>query len=61
MNNEQYLATGGNYCPKCSSEKIEAGTFEADSGYASQSVECLSCSFKWFDLYELKGFEAKNS
>lgn len=56
--NERYLSFGGNRCPNCGSDNIEAksGSVEIDNGVASQGVDCNACGASWSDLYTLTGF-----
>jgi len=40
-------------CPKCKSSEIEGGSFNADTGYAYQEMNCLECCHEWRDVYLL--------
>lgn len=57
MNNEEYLAAGGNKCPNCSSDNIEGGGVDVDAGHCAQQVTCNDCDAAWVDVYHLTGFE----
>lgn len=49
----RYIKNGGNTCLNCGSEHIEGGSFNTDSGVASQSVWCNECDWEWDDIYAL--------
>lgn len=54
----QYCAEGGNMCPNCGSEDIEAQSgsdFDGDS--CSKPVMCNSCHATWDDVYVLSGYD----
>lgn len=52
-----YLDNAGNICPYCHSGNIEGGSFETDSGVASQKMDCNDCDAEWEDNYDLIGFQ----
>ncbi len=49
------LAQRGVRCLYCSSEYIEGGPVEIDSGGAYQRVTCADCGQSWTDTYTLTG------
>jgi hypothetical protein len=56
ITNKDYVNDGGNFCPHCQSNDIEAEHFEVDSGHAWQPVSCNNCGSTWNDVYVLTGF-----
>jgi transposase-like protein len=51
-----YLESGGNYCPVCRSEDIEAtGGFDFEGGYVYENIVCNNCNSEWTDEYTLTG------
>lgn len=58
MTNQEYAECGGNQCPHCRSDDVEASrNVEVDVGYASQLIQCNSCKAEWWDNYILVGYE----
>lgn len=57
LTQEEYVVDGGSHCPKCGSENIDAAPVEFSGNQIYQDVDCYDCGFKWFDFYELKGYE----
>jgi len=53
----EYLKGGGNYCPACGSDDIEADHFEADGTIAWRNVVCKKCDTVFQDNYEMKDVE----
>ena len=53
---EEYTKDGGQHCPKCDSENIEAGNIEADTSIAFCNVVCRDCGSEWTDEFVLKGY-----
>lgn len=56
LSEEGYVDGGGNYCPVCESNDVEAHGIQADSDYAWCDCKCLSCGSTWQDTYELTGY-----
>lgn len=57
MTNAEYVGHGGNACPYCKSDTVEAcGSAEFDSDYAVRKVECTTCEKTWQDVYSLTGW-----
>ena len=48
-----YLATGGNRCPYCHSERIESGPVETSHLGYSAIVDCHECGRVWTDIYSV--------
>lgn len=49
-----YLARKGTVCPVCGSNDLYADSgADLDTGYAYQTIDCLSCNSKWTDEYKL--------
>jgi len=44
-------------CPYCKSKNIEAGSIEANEGWAWQEVVCFDCHLRWRDVYTLTAVE----
>lgn len=54
---EKYLANGGNSCPHCESNNIEATRCaESDGPTASADIICNDCDSTWTDQYILSSF-----
>ena len=53
---ENYLKNP-NHCPKCDSENINCGSFNADCDYAWQGITCEDCQFEWDDVYTLTSID----
>lgn len=54
---KQYVKFGGNRCPYCSSEDLNAGKLQSDAGYVWQKVSCDHCAREWTDVYTLTGID----
>jgi transposase-like protein len=54
---EEYVQSGGVFCPYCKSGNIEGGSRETDSGIHTQTVTCLECKKQWTDVYKLTTIE----
>jgi hypothetical protein len=53
----EYLARGGQVCPRCGSEQIEGGGgMEVDGTTVVNHMGCLECDFTWRDVYSLQGY-----
>ena len=53
----EYLARGGQVCPRCGSEQIEGGGgMEVDATTVVNHMSCLECDFGWRDVYSLQGY-----
>jgi hypothetical protein len=53
----EYLARGGQVCPRCGSEQIEGGGgMEVDGTTVVNHMGCLECDFGWRDVYSLQGY-----
>ena len=53
----EYLARGGQVCPRCSSEQIEGdGGMEVDGTTVVNHMGCLECDFGWRDVYSLQEY-----
>ena len=50
---KRYIEHQGTSCPYCGSVDLDRGSFEADAGYAWQSVTCTGCGQEWEDIYRL--------
>ncbi len=50
---DEYLKTGGVFCPFCKSHDIEGSSVEINEGTAQQDVSCVSCGGAWQDGYRL--------
>lgn len=57
MTQRRYRRTKGARCPFCGSSELEGGSFNVDSGSASQEMSCLACDKEWHDTYELTGYQ----
>ena len=55
---DKYVKSGGVKCPKCESEQLEGGQFEADAGFVYQPITCNECGFSYNDTYDLVGVDA---
>lgn len=51
-----YLKNSGK-CPKCKSDKIDAGSIEHEDDKIYQPVKCFICEFQWYDEYTLTGIQ----
>lgn len=53
---KKYLELGGNFCPFCKSDEIQA-IAGIDGFYSElyQNVVCENCGETWTDIYVLKG------
>jgi len=51
-----YLKSPG-HCPSCHSADIEGGSIDVEGSSAYQGVMCLSCDFRWDDVYTLTDIE----
>ena len=58
---DRYLQVGGLRCPFCDSDQIEGNEWNADSGSATQEVECNDCGESWLDVYKLVSIEQKQN
>jgi len=54
---EDYLAKGGVYCPRCYSVDIDSGSTSHCGDYISQGVHCHRCGFEWADIFTLTGIK----
>jgi predicted Zn-ribbon and HTH transcriptional regulator len=45
------------HCPKCESEDITGGGFEADYNQSWQKVTCDKCGYQWTDIYTMTDVE----
>ena len=62
LTNEEYIAKGGNVCPKCESKKTETASHsDVDAEYAYFVISCDGCDFVWEDQYKLIGFSCVGS
>lgn len=60
MSLHDYLESGGNLCPFCRSDRVEAnGEVVIDDLYGLQKVDCVSCGHSWDDKYKLVSFEGR--
>lgn len=50
---EEYIQSGGVFCPFCRNEDIEGGSVDVVEGSAFQEVSCLRCGACWNDEYQL--------
>lgn len=48
-----YIDHQGTKCPRCGSDDLNGASFNADAGYAWQSVTCGGCGLEWDDVYRL--------
>jgi hypothetical protein len=55
---EEYLKTGGVFCPFCKSPDIEGGSVDIIASEAIQDVSCVTCGGAWRDTYKLHTVEA---
>ena len=54
----EYIRGGGNQCPHCKSEEIEAGQSDFEAGVCWQVVRCPACGESWHDVYHLVAIHA---
>jgi hypothetical protein len=54
----EYIQGGGNKCPHCQSEDIEAGPSEFEAGLCWQVVHCRACGESWHEIYQLSAIHA---
>jgi hypothetical protein len=57
MSQQEYLQHGGNKCPFCQSDKLDAELFDSETLLAWRQIQCMTCQNWWVDLYTLTGFE----
>ena len=57
LTQKKYIASGGDFCPLCSSADVESGPVQADGSHAWAKVSCGNCNADWNDVYQLAGFE----
>jgi transcription elongation factor Elf1 len=50
-----------NNCPKCNSDNISGGPFEADGSSAWQDIECEKCGFGWQEVYNFAYLEEQDN
>ena len=48
-----YLANSGVHCPFCHSKDLEGGSQDADGPTIVQTIKCLACGRRWYDVYHL--------
>lgn len=48
----KYIKDGGNYCPYCGSDDIEAGQIQFDDDL-NANVTCLTCWRTWKEFYKV--------
>ena len=57
LSTTEYLAKGGQVCPRCGSEQIEGGGgMEVDGTIVVNHMGCLECDFEWRDVYSLQRY-----
>jgi hypothetical protein len=56
LSDKEYMATGGNKCPKCLGDDIEGGSWDGSSEGTTQEVTCPDCGYVFCDFYVLKGY-----
>ena len=49
---DRYLKDGGNHCPYCGSDDIEAGPIQFDNDLNAK-VTCLTCWKTWTEFYKV--------
>ena len=49
----EYVAHGGAKCPFCHSRELEGGSQDADGPTIVQTIKCLACGRRWYDVYHL--------
>lgn len=56
LNDEEYVAKGGQNCPWCNSTDIEGHGADADGTVAWLDVECGACKAEWQEMFHLVGY-----
>lgn len=54
---DEYLKTGGIFCPFCKSDDIEGSAVDIVGSEAVQEVSCVRCNGAWRDTYRLHAVE----
>jgi hypothetical protein len=57
---KHYIDHQGTTCPYCGGKDLEGGSFNADGGYAWQSITCSGCGCEWDDVYRLVEVEIEH-
>ncbi len=47
-------------CPKCGSENLEYDCLEIDASEVWQPAKCLSCGFRWLEVYTFSHNESSD-
>lgn len=55
LTSEEYTKQGGVNCPFCGSSNITTEPFDGEA--QTQEVYCNDCDSRWYDIYELKGYQ----
>jgi len=51
---EEYLDSGGMFCPYCDSTSVHAvGGVDVEGNVGTQLVKCNDCTRMWNDIYKL--------
>lgn len=51
----EYVKADGSKCPFCGSPHITAEYFDGEA--QSQEVHCNECDNRWYDIYQLQGYQ----
>ena len=57
MENEEYIALAGSFCPKCRTEAVNVGEFEATGCKVVARANCGHCGATWSEEFALSGFK----
>lgn len=57
MENEEYVALYGSFCPKCRTEAVNVSQFEATGNKVVACANCGHCGATWTEEFALSGFK----
>ncbi len=56
MTDKEYLDYGGNVCPICKKESVEAEGMDMDGDIGWSNARCIECGATWTDQWKMIGF-----